>query len=92
MTEFGDPSAAIRPPCRCLLAEAGQEAMAASIREYLELLAPESRADPEVYESRLGICRACPSLRDGTCARCGCYVEARAGKKSLSCPAVPPLW
>ena len=66
--------------------------MADSIREYLALLLPEARAEPALYESRLGICRLCPSLRDGTCMLCGCYAEARAGKKAMACPAVPPRW
>ena len=66
--------------------------MAESIREALEMLAPEDRAEPELYEKRLRLCRACDSLRDGTCVLCGCYVEARAGKKRMICPALPPAW
>ena len=78
--------------CRCLLREAGQAAMADSISEYLSLLTEEERTEQEVYRHRLSVCRMCEHLRNGTCAQCGCYVEARAGKRKNACPDVPPRW
>ena len=80
-----------RIPCRCLLAEAHPD-LALTVRDYVESLPPQVRAGEETYRERLRICAACPSLRDGTCALCGCYAEARAAKKGLACPHTPPRW
>ena len=80
-----------RPPCRCLLAVNRQD-MARTVAAYVEALPEEMRADAAEYRRRLALCLTCDSLRDGTCARCGCYVEARAAKAALACPAVPPRW
>ena len=41
---------------------------------------------------RLAICRDCDQLRSGLCALCGCYVELRAAKGRMGCPALPPRW
>lgn len=79
-------------PCRCLLMASGQEDMARLVADYIATLPEESRVPEEVYQSRLTQCQQCEALHSGTCARCGCYVEARAAKRSLSCPATPPLW
>lgn len=80
-----------RKPCRCLLGESFPE-MQRSIAEYVSLLPEEQKAAPEVYAARLAVCRQCEHLRDGTCALCGCYVEARAAKKNMNCPDVPGRW
>ena len=80
-----------RIPCRCLLKDSAP-AMAASVREYISLLEEDQRAPEPVYRERLAACLSCESLRDGTCALCGCYVEARAAKRRQRCPAVPPRW
>lgn len=79
-------------PCHCLLMASGQEDMARLVADYIATLPEESRVPEEVYQSRLTQCQQCEALHSGTCARCGCYVEARAAKRSLSCPATPPLW
>lgn len=81
-----------KKPCRCLLRDSGQEDMARIVAEYIETLPEESRVPDDVYRTRLALCEACEALHNGTCARCGCYVEARAAKRSLSCPAVPAQW
>ena len=79
--------------CRCLLAEMEDgRTLYEIIREYLATLPPETLADAPVYAERLEICRACARLRNGTCALCGCYVEARAAKKNQRCPDVPGKW
>ncbi len=79
-------------PCRCLLMASGQEDMARLVAEYIATLPEESRVSDESYRARLSLCESCEALHSGTCARCGCYVEARAAKRSLSCPATPPVW
>lgn len=81
-----------RTPCRCTLMESGLEDMARLVQEYVASLSEEEKTDAATYEARLNRCRECPDLRNGTCARCGCYVEARAAKRMQGCPDVPPRW
>ena len=81
-----------RKQCRCLLKEAGEAEMAASIAEYVSLLDETVRTPEETYRERLTICQDCPELVNGTCRLCGCYVETRAAKKGQQCPMVPPRW
>ena len=81
-----------RKQCRCLLKEAGEEEMAASIAEYIALLDETVRTSEGDYRARLSVCGNCDQLLNGTCRLCGCYVETRAAKKGLSCPMVPPRW
>lgn len=82
----------MRTPCRCLLAQSGQEALARSVAEYVALLPEEDRAPEDVRKARLALCLSCPRLTDGTCALCGCYVEARTAKRRQRCPAPEPRW
>ena len=79
-----------RRQCRCLLRDAGEAEMAASIAEYVAGLDEAVRASEADYRARLTICEGCEQLLSGTCRLCGCYVETRAAKKGLSCPMVPP--
>ncbi len=81
-----------RPPCRCLLGEIDQQQLAENIRELISFLPEEERTEEAEYDRRLELCRRCDALINGTCVRCGCYVEARAGRKSLHCPDVPSRW
>lgn len=81
-----------RKQCRCLLKEAGEAEMAASIAEYVALLDESVRTPAAAYQARLALCQACPELLNGTCRLCGCYVETRAAKKAQQCPMVPPRW
>lgn len=78
-------------PCRCLLDEAAPD-LARTVREYVESLPEETRAEEALYRARLRVCEACDALRSGTCGLCGCYVEARAAKRAQNCPAVPRKW
>lgn len=80
-----------RIPCRCLLDEQWPE-LHQAVRDYIDLLPEEQKASDDVYQARLAACKACDHLRDGTCGLCGCYVEARAAKRSLGCPALPAKW
>lgn len=82
---------ASRIPCRCLLVDSWPE-LHQSVAEYVALLPEAQKAPEDVYQERLGVCAQCDKLRDGTCGLCGCYVEARAAKKGLRCPNVPPKW
>lgn len=79
-------------PCRCLLKASGQEDMSCLIAEYIALLPEEQRTPEDIYRQRLALCEGCDALRSGTCSRCGCYVEARAAKRRMGCPAVPARW
>ena len=81
-----------RKQCRCLLKDAGEAEMAASIAEYVALLDESVRTPEDVYRQRLALCQDCPELLNGTCRLCGCYVETRAAKKAQQCPMVPPCW
>ena len=56
------------------------------VRDYLETMNPEDRADKALYSERLHICRNCDRLINGTCLECGCYVEIRAALKKAECP------
>ena len=80
-----------QPPCRCLLAENLPD-LAQTVAEYVASLPENTRTSEETYQERLDICLSCESLLDGTCTRCGCYVEARAAKAVQCCPDVPPRW
>ena len=83
-----------KPFCRrCLLEDMPyQAALAASIRELIALLPEDKRTPREETSRRLAICRDCDQLRSGMCALCGCYVELRAAKARMGCPALPPRW
>ena len=81
-------------PCpRCLLSQTpGAEALAQTLRQWIDALPEERRADPAALEARLAACRACEHLAGGTCALCGCYVEYRAAQANRRCPDVPGRW
>ena len=81
-----------RKPCRCTLLESGQADMAKLVRDYVASLSADEKTDEATYTARLNICRTCDNLHSGTCALCGCYVEARAAKKRQGCPDVPEKW
>ena len=77
--------------CRCLLSEFWPE-MHASVAAAVALLGEAEKAPLAVYEARLGVCRACEHLVNGTCVLCGCYVESRAARRGMKCPDVPCRW
>lgn len=70
---------------KCLLQDMGKEEYA-KISSYIDALGEEARVDSKVEERRLGICKECENLLDGTCLKCGCYVEIRAAMKMGRCP------
>jgi|GEM_PF-242003 len=70
---------------RCLLSDlAGEDRK--NIDRYLQAVKEGDRAPQEEYERRLGICRTCERLQEGTCLSCGCYVEFRAIRRRGTCP------
>ena len=78
---------------RCLLIEMeDQRALADLMREWLEAIPDEQRADERIYRARLDACRACDELMNGLCSQCGCYVELRTAKARLGCPHPMPRW
>ncbi len=82
-----------RPVCKqCLLAESGNTDLAATLEELKAALSPEEKTDDAEYERRLSICKRCDHLNDGTCGKCGCYVEFRALKKRMGCPHEKKKW
>jgi len=56
------------------------------VKKYTDILKPEDKAQKELYEKRLDICKQCDYLSDALCKACGCYVELRAAAKSSRCP------
>ena len=79
--------------CRkCLLEVIGETELIKSLEELKAAMPEEDRADSAEYARRLAICRECGSLNDGTCAKCGCYVEFRALKKKMYCPHEEKKW
>ncbi len=83
----------MRIVCRkCLLAETDMQEVYRSVREYVETLPPDKKADTAEYARRLEICKGCESLADGMCVKCGCYVEARAAKRNAVCPNERDKW
>ena len=79
-------------PCRCLLYEAGEKQLAENTREYINTLGEDIKAEKELYQRRLNICGKCAQLLDGTCLKCGCYVEMRAAVKRNRCPSENKYW
>ena len=77
---------------RCLLMDQAGGALAKSLREYVESIPDEERAEEALYRMRLEVCRKCDQLMQGVCRQCGCFVEARAARRAQSCPAVPSRW
>lgn len=64
------------------MAEADQK----MIQKYKDAIKQEDQVASDIYEARLGVCKACDYLNAGTCGACGCYVELRAAAKVSACP------
>lgn len=72
---------------RCLLAELmNSEKVLEDIKKAIDRLGPEAKVSDDEYDRRLAICKECDFLHDGTCDKCGCYVELRAATKMSDCP------
>ena len=82
-----------RPFCRkCLFEEIDRNGVFASIQELINALPEEKRTDDESCRRRLEICRSCDFLGEGTCGKCGCFVELRAAKADMHCPHENHYW
>ena len=77
---------------RCQLREMGDTDQLRSMETARARLHEEDMAEDTLYEERLAVCKDCGSLLDGTCLKCGCYVELRAAMKRAQCPDVPRRW
>lgn len=65
----------------------------AEIRQYIDSLSQDIKADDETIKARLSACSSCEDCKNGMCRYCGCFVAARAAKKQLSCPKPSePRW
>jgi hypothetical protein len=72
--------------CRkCLEIPVGERELAEALDKYLDELPDEVKVSPEVYEARLSICADCARRVGYTCMACGCYCQARAAKRKLTC-------
>ena len=76
----------LRPCYQCLLRDMDPEAYLKDLAVYIERIPESAKADRNLYEKRLQICKECTELVSGTCMACGCYVELRAAGKSGRCP------
>lgn len=72
---------------RCLLYEMADKAAYESVRSYLETVPASEKADKNLYEKRLAVCKECEFLLAGMCRKCGCYVEIRAALVASGCSA-----
>lgn len=82
-----------RPFCKkCFLEEIDHDGVYRSIREMIDALPEEKRADETEYRRRLNICGTCESLNEGVCMKCGCFAELRAAKSDMGCPHEKHYW
>jgi len=76
-----------KKPCRiCLLKDINPKEYEAKIKRVIDLMDKKEKASDKVYQERLEICKSCSYLKDAFCGACGCYVELRCIKKSITCP------
>lgn len=72
---------------KCLLEKLDPVGILHTVRERVELMDEEEKVDEDTYLVRLKKCAECDKVSLGTCALCGCFVEYRAARKDMSCPA-----
>ena len=78
----------IKKPClKCIISEMEESEEYEKIKELLDEIPESLKASDIEYKRRIGICKACDRLVEGTCLLCGCYVELRAVQKNGKCPA-----
>ena len=71
---------------RCLLKDFSREQYEKIVVEGIRALPAEDLVSEEVESVRLGYCRQCEKINQGTCLACGCFVEIRAATKKGRCP------
>lgn len=77
---------------RCLLKDMGDQEYYQSVKDYIERLPEEMKAEPSLYQLRLKRCQACTLLVNGMCRLCGCFVEVRAAKAINHCAQSDEVW
>lgn len=82
-----------RPFCKkCFFEELDPKGIYREISEMIAALPEEKRYGESEYRRRLDICGRCGSLGEGTCGKCGCFVELRAAKMDMHCPHERHFW
>ena len=82
-----------KPFCvRCLIREMTDRDALAQIRKYQSQVPDHEKADDELYEERLTVCKECKYRHLGTCLKCGGYAEARAYRTAQHCPLGEQMW
>lgn len=71
---------------RCLLKDFSREQYEKIVVEGIRALPAEDLVSEEIESVRLGYCRQCDKINQGTCLACGCFVEIRAATKTGRCP------
>ena len=56
---------------RCLLSEISDEDTKKTVRELIETMPEDKKADDTTYRQRLSICKECDELINGMCGKCG---------------------
>lgn len=73
--------------CRkCLTRDMDEADYFANMHTYIDNLDADIKADAQIYEKRLAVCKCCDLLADGMCRACGCFVELRAAISRKGCP------
>ena len=79
--------------CRkCLLRDMDENEYFTNLYDYMDRIDEDLKAEDEVYEKRLDICKNCDNLLNGMCKICGCFVELRAVIKKNCCPDINKYW
>lgn len=71
---------------KCLLREMDQANYFRNLYDYIAGLDDDIKADTQLYEKRLALCKECERLTEGLCRACGCFVELRAAIANNVCP------
>ena len=77
---------------KCLLSEIDESEVFLQIKKLIDIMPDAEKCREDEYKRRLGICKECVLLNEGTCGACGCYVELRAIKKDARCPQEKKMW
>lgn len=71
---------------KCLIRDMDETSYFENMFTYIENIDETIKADLELYEERLGVCKMCERLINGMCNACGCFVEMRAAIHHNKCP------
>ncbi|MBR3771654.1 MAG: hypothetical protein IKL07_05240 [Clostridium sp.] len=71
---------------KCLMWEGMPEGMEKYLETHMGAIPEEERAERNLQEERLILCRECRNFTEGICRACGCYVYLRTAVKKQRCP------